>query len=321
MFVSIIIPTYNRSKLIGITLDSLLKQSYPKELFEILVVDNNSTDNTSTVIDEWIIKSEGRIRYFVEPRQGSHFARNGVVQHARGDLLYFTDDDMIADSNLLSGLVSIFKENPNVGTATGRVIPKWEIEPPVWVKKYCTNGWLSLYDREEEIFISDDDFGVFSCHQAVRKEAFILAGGYNPDIVNGEWLGDNETGLNIKIKSLGYQFAFIRSSVTQHMIPPHRMTQLYLNKRFANQGNCDCYTDFRAYHYTDSQLIQQINKHRRQMMIKFFKFVYAYFIGMDKWHIHRAMINYYASRIKYDKRILKDNDWRKMVLVNDWINN
>lgn len=320
MFVSIIIPTYNRSKLIGITLDSLLKQTYPKELFEILVVDNNSTDNTSVVIEEWIIKSEGRIRYFAEPRQGSHFARNGVIQHARGELLYFTDDDMIADSNLLSGLVNIFKENPNVGTATGRVIPKWEIEPPVWVKKYCTNGWLSLYDRVEEIYISDDDFGVFSCHQAVRKEVFILAGGYNPDIVNGEWLGDNETGLNIKIKSLGYQFAFIRSSVTQHMIPPQRMTQLYLNKRFANQGNCDCYTDFRTYLYTDSQLIEQISKHRRKMLIKFFKYIYTFIIGMDKWHIHRAMINYYASRIQYDKRILKDNDWRKMVLVNDWIN-
>lgn len=320
MFVSIIIPTYNRANLIGITLESLLNQTYPKDLYEILVVDNNSTDNTPEVIRQWVEKSEGLIQYFMEPRQGSHFARNGIIKKTRGDLLYFTDDDMIADKDMLKELVSVFEKHPQIGTATGRVLPHWEIEPPAWVKKYCTNGWLSLYDREEEMYISEDDFGVFSCHQAVRKEAFILAGGYNPDIVNGEWLGDNETGLNIKIKKLDYSFAFVKASVTQHIIPPRRMTQEYLNKRFANQGNCDCYTDYREYLYTDKQLKEQMSKHRRQLYIRSLKFVLTGITGNDKWHIHRAMIDYFANRIKYNRRLLKDESWKEMVLINDWIN-
>ena len=320
MFVSIIIPTYNRANLIGITLESLLNQSYPKDRFEILVVDNNSTDNTATLVHDWELKSNGQIKYYFEPRQGSHFARNGAVQFAKGELLYFTDDDMIADKNLLVELVAIFQNNGSVGTATGRVLPKWEVEPPVWIKKYCTNGWLSLYDRDDDLFISNDDFGVFSCHQAVRKELFIQAGGYNPDIVDGEWLGDNETGLNIKIQALGYQFAFVRSSVTYHIIPSTRMTQSYLNKRFANQGNCDSYTEYRKFQFTKGQLEQQIRKHFITSGICFLKFLVMFLLNNGKWHINRAKVDYYIHRIQYNKKLIIDPQWVQMVLINDWIN-
>jgi glycosyltransferase involved in cell wall biosynthesis len=320
MFVSIIIPTYNRAHLIGITLESLLNQTYPKDRFEILVVDNNSSDKTAVVVKEWEAKSKGGIKYYFEPRQGSHFARNGIVNSTKGELLYFTDDDMIADENMLFELVDVFKKNHQVGTATGRVIPKWERKPPAWVEKYFENGWLSLLDREEELFISKDDFGVFSCHQAVLKDVFIKAGGYNPDIVNGEWLGDNETGLNIKIKALGYQFAFSRKSVIYHMIPPSRMTQQYFMNRFANQGNCDSYTDFRKFNYTPVQLKQNIKQFRKMILKKFLKYILLFILQRDKWRVHKAWIAYYQNRIKYDKRLLMNKEWVKMVQINDWIN-
>ena len=319
MFVSIIIPTYNRSHLIGITLESLIHQTYPKDKFEIIVVNNHSTDNTASIVHEWELNSNGLVKYYFESRQGSHFARNGVVKYAKGDLLYFTDDDMIADENLLVELVGVFK-NEQVGSATGRVLPHWEIEPPKWIKKYCTNGWLSLYDMKDELFISDDDFGVFSCHQAVKKDVFVKAGGYNPDIVNGEWLGDNETGLNLKIKSLGYKFAFVRSSITNHIIPPTRMTQSYLNKRFGNQGNCDSYTEYRKYRFSNEQLKRNIKNDRLKMLVKFVKFIFTRLICNDKWHIHRASINYFSNKIKYNKRLIFEKKWVKMVLINDWIN-
>lgn len=320
MFISIIIPTYNRAHLISITLESLLNQTYSKDLFEILVVDNNSTDNTAVVIHEWELKSGGIIKYYFESRQGSHYARNGVVKQAKGEIIYFTDDDMIADENMLVELVSFFKNNQNVGTATGEVLPKWESEPPGWIKKYFVNGWLSLLDREEDLFISTDDFGVFSCHQAVLKDVFIKAGGYNPDILNGEWLGDNETGLNIKIKALGYQFAFVKKSVTYHMIPETRLTQRYFNKRFANQGNCDSYSDFRKYRYTSQQLKSNLSNFRKLMFYKYLKYIVLFILQRDKWRVQRAWVAYYQNRINYDKRLLTDKDWIEMVLRNDWIN-
>ena len=282
-------------------------------------MDNNSSDNTALIVREWEAKSNGLIKYYFEARQGSHFARNGVVKYVKGELLYFTDDDMIADKNMLTELVGIFQKQEKIGTATGRVLPKWESEPPLWLKKYFVNGWLSLYDRDEEFFISKEDFGVFSCHQAVLKNIFIKAGGYNPDIVNGEWLGDNETGLNIKIKALNYKFAFVKGAVTYHMIPSTRMTQKYFNKRFANQGNCDSYTDYRQYRYTSIQLNENIKKFKKQKLKKQIKFFVLFILRKDKWRINRAWIDYYKNRIIYNNRLINDENWRKMTLIDDWI--
>lgn len=317
--VSIIIPSYNRSNLIEFTLDSLVRQDYDHSKFEIVVVDNASTDNTAEVVKKWVAKYPELIRYEFEKRPGSHFARNGIVGKVKGDLLYFTDDDMIADSKMLSSLVKVMEEHPEVATVTGRVIPHWEKEPPLWLKKYFVNGWLSLYDRDDELFISDDDFGVFSCHQLVRKELFIKAGGYNPDIVDGEWLGDNETGLNIKLKKLGGKFAFTHNAVTEHIIPPRRITQDYFNKRFANQGNCDSYTQYRERRFSEEELRSNISLYRRNILKRYLKFVFLWITGNDKWHVQRAWVEYYKNRIKYDNRILTDAEWRNLVLKDNWI--
>lgn len=317
--VSVIIPSYNRSNLIEYTLKSLVGQDYDHRLFEVIVVDNASTDNTAEVVKKWVAQYPNLIRYEYEGRQGSHFARNGIVEKVKGELLYFTDDDMIADKRMLSSLVKVMEEHPEVATVTGRVIPRWEQEPPIWLKKYFVNGWLSLYDRDEDLFISDDDFGVFSCHQMVRKDLFIKAGGYNPDIVNGEWLGDNETGLNIKLKALGGKFAFTHNAVTEHIIPPHRTTQAYFNRRFANQGNCDSYTAYKKYNYSDTELGNNITASRWQILKKWAKCIFLFLMNNDKWHVQRAWVEYYKNRIKYDTRIMNDAEWRNLVLKNNWI--
>lgn len=317
--VSVIIPSYNRSNLIEFTLKSLVEQDYAHNLFEIIVVDNASTDNTAEVVKKWVAQYPDLIRYEYEYRQGSHFARNGVVNKVKGDLLYFTDDDMIADKQMLSSLVKVMEEHPEVATATGRVLPRWEKEPPSWLKQYFINGWLSLYDRDDYLYVSDDDFGVFSCHQMVRKDLFIKAGGYNPDIVNGEWLGDNETGLNIKLKKSGGRFAFTHNAVTEHIIPPTRTTQTYFNKRFANQGNCDSYTEYRKYKYTNEELKNNISLYRKKILIEWIKCISSWLMQNSKWHIHRAWIEYYKNRIKYDKRIMYDDIWRAMILKDNWI--
>jgi glucosyl-dolichyl phosphate glucuronosyltransferase len=112
----------------------------------------------------------------------------------------------------------------------------------------------------------------------------------------------------------------VRSAQTQHMIPPSRMTQKYLNKRFANQGNCDCYTNFRRYGNTTSELKKRIQTHRFDLIIRMVKFLITIIIGKDKWHVHRAYLNYYANCIKYDKRLIADKQWVEMVRINDWIN-
>lgn len=140
MFVSIIIPTYNRANCIKYTIDSFLHQNYPQEDYEIIVCDNNSTDHVKKVVLEYVEKyGEEKIKYIFEGRQGVHYARNTAAKSAKGDILYFTDDDMLADRSLLKELIPIF-ENEKIGLATGRVLPKWDKEPPKWIKKWLFKG-------------------------------------------------------------------------------------------------------------------------------------------------------------------------------------
>jgi glycosyltransferase involved in cell wall biosynthesis len=320
-FVSIIIPTYNRGHLLPITLDSFLLQDYPEDKYEIIISNNNSSDNTDELLSTYI-KKYPNIKVHFEPLQGVHYARNNASHLARGEILYFTDDDMIADSHLLSEMVKVFINNPKVGSATGKVLPKWEIPPPVWVKRTMINGLLSLNDLGDATCVYDYDMGVFSCHQAIRRDAFFQSGGFNPENTAGKWIGDGETGLNIKIKELGYHFAYVGSSVIYHIIPPSRMTQKYLNKRMANQGNCDAFTSFRANYPSKKKLLSGFLSYILIQLLSIGLTPYKILRSrnLDPIRLSIACLHYLLYRIRYDLRLLTEKNWRKFVLQNDWLN-
>lgn len=319
--ISIIIPSYNRANMIGITLESFIRQNFDSNKYEIIVADNNSTDNTAEVIKTISENSRVNINYLFEQRQGVHFARNSAAKIARGKILYFTDDDMIADSNLLTEIIKPFEDDKKVGTATGRVLPKWETTPPDWVKKLCYNGLLSLNDHGEHYFIDENDFGVWSCHQAILREVFFKSEGFNPENTSGFWVGDGETGLNIKVKQLGYKFAYNGKSVIYHMIPKARMTQDYLNKRMANQGNCDTYTDFRKNSYDNNDLHNQID----QFAVKLNEFLLKYINKRNnrniEWRLDLSRVHYYLSRMEYNYNLINSAKWCELVRKNDWLSN
>ena len=319
-FVSIIIPSYNRAHLVGTTIESFVNQEYPPSKFEIIIADNNSPDNTREIVDEWRQKSRIAIRYLHEPRQGVHYARNSAAKVARGEILYFTDDDMIADKALLSEIVKVFEADSKVGSATGRVLPCWEVQPPEWLLRLCYNYLLSINDQGDGFTIAEHDLGVFSCHQAMTREAFFAAGGFNPESTETEYIGDGETGLNIKIKELGYKFAYNGKSIIHHIIPKGRMTQDYLNKRLANQGSADSYTDFRRERYDDNQLVAKIASHRDKIVYHLLTATLKKMENDIEWRLDEARAHYYLSRINYDLRILKDEQWKSLVLRYDWIN-
>lgn len=177
-FVSIIIPSYNRSKLITITLDSLLEQTYPHDRYEIIVVDNRSTDETPTIVKQYEQKTEGRVRYFYEGRQGSHYARNNVVKYAKGELLYFTDDDMQTDAKALEELVKVMVTNPNVGSVTGKVpsIEPW-FNHSIFVNPILSGAGLRtkvLHAMVNGVPVMSTRFGAEGCYTEDEKEHLVL---------------------------------------------------------------------------------------------------------------------------------------------------
>jgi len=321
--ISVIIPTYNRSNYVIKTLESFINQNYPKDKYEIIVVDNNSSDNTAAIINDFIAKNKNNIKYILETRRGNHHARNNAASIASNEILYFCDDDIIADRMLLKEIVRPFIIDQKVGTATGRVLPKWETPPPKWIERYCNNRFLSLLDPPEDFLISNNINFLFSCHQAIRKNVFIKAGGFNPETFGNKYLGDGETGLNIKISKLGYKFAFNGASVTYHAMSSNRYTQNYLNKRLENAGYAKAYTDFRKNkHYSLLQFCFMTFEVSFIYMPLIFMAIFFNFIKYKDINVIRFIIAqgyFYKSYLQYLSWLYFSSEWRKFALKSDWM--
>ena len=123
MKASVIIPVYNDPR-VGDCIVSLLAQDYPKELYEIIVVDNNSNDSTQEVIQRF------NVTYVREDRKGSYSARNKGLEIASGDVAAFIDADCVADPHWLGELLKGF-EDSKVGGVGGRIL---KLKPQTWVQ-------------------------------------------------------------------------------------------------------------------------------------------------------------------------------------------
>ena len=109
MLVSVVICSYNRAAYIGGALDSLYQQTASKDKFEVIVVDNNSTDDTEQVVAKWRSDhTEGHFHYSTETNQGASFARNTGAAAAKGQWLCFMDDDAIATPTYIENIILFF---------------------------------------------------------------------------------------------------------------------------------------------------------------------------------------------------------------------
>jgi len=134
---SVIICTYNRSALLRGSVLSVLNQDFPSDQYEMIVVDNNSADDTEKVVKELALSSSVRIEYVFEKNQGLSHARNAGIRKAKGEIIVFTDDDIEAERSWLCELISAF-DSPDVACAGGPIRPVWSGERPTWL----TDEWV-----------------------------------------------------------------------------------------------------------------------------------------------------------------------------------
>src|SRR5436305_8400951 len=131
--VSVIISTYNRCEMLPAALESILAQETAGTRYELIVVDNNSTDKTREVVESFIARGHANLRYVFEGKQGLSHARNAGIAAARAPIIAFTDDDVRAASDWVASIKRVFDEHPEVDFVGGKVLPRWEAEPPSWL--------------------------------------------------------------------------------------------------------------------------------------------------------------------------------------------
>lgn len=172
MLISVIIATWNRSQDLRRCLESFSALRCPPEVdWELIVVDNNSSDDTRDVVASAGPGLAPRIRYLWEPRQGKAFALNTGLRQARGDLIAFTDDDCILDGNWLVCVSRQFQADLELGLLGGRV------------ELYDARDCAVTVLRHPQQFILTDALEVFSsamgCNMVVRRHVVEKVGGFD----------------------------------------------------------------------------------------------------------------------------------------------
>lgn len=229
--VTVVICTHNRARLLGGALKSVLRQSYPDELYEVVVVDNASTDNTADVVEEAMALSESTcIRLVHEPVPGIGNARNAGVLAARGKIVGFTDDDAIVDAHWVEQAVACFADDGGDVTAVGgQVIPKYEAEPPGWFPRDSEADYRGDHKR---IMVA----GEFPSgnNMFILKSAIVAAGGFPKLGMTESAMGyGEETALFQRLWDLdqGVRFIYSPEVIIEHLIPPYKMNASYVLKR------------------------------------------------------------------------------------------
>ncbi|MDB6093877.1 MAG: hypothetical protein JWM32_1439 [Verrucomicrobia bacterium] len=226
--VTVAIPTYQRAAMLRETLAGLVQQDYPAPLLEILIVDNNSPDNTREVVAGFSGAAHAP-KYVLETRQGANYARNRAIREARGDIIIFGDDDILIESNWVSEIVRPFQENPalRIGAVAGEVIPVFPDGCPAWVAGF----------HGPQAFRSDPGplrrgQIPMSASLAFLRSTFPELGYFDTELgrKGGVVFGGDE---NLAIKRLlngGYEVWFAPAARALHQMPGSRTTFKYVRK-------------------------------------------------------------------------------------------
>lgn len=319
IYVSVIVPTHNRSKYLRDAIISAQEQNFPKDDYEIIVVDNNSTDNTPQVVEECNRYGKKEVVYVKEPKIGLHNARHAGAKVAKGEILAYVDDDVICDPNWLSELVKPFTDQ-EVGCVGGKILPKWEAEPPEWVNLY--RGHLSLLDWGDELKELKTP-NIYGCNFSIRKSLLFEVGGFNPDAFADDkfywYRGDGETGLLGKVIRKSKRIIYTPGAIVWHVIPKSRLTLQYMKSRFAKQAVSSMYTSYKSKKLGRSQLLLYSG-------IAGFRLIMYYLLAKANRLIRKntvqreLLVSHCKSRCIYTFKLIYDNKLRELVEREDWIN-
>ena len=241
MKITVIVCTYNRSQLLGMALESIAASALPNSVeWEVLVVDNNSRDQTREVVEDFCRQHPGRFRYLFEPQPGKSYALNAGIREARGDVLAFMDDDVTVEPTWLKNLTAGLQNNRWVG-AGGRILPVWPCSPPGWLPLTGPHALapLAMFDLGTEAGeLAEPPFGT---NMAFRKTMFERYGGFRTDLGPrpGSEIRSEDTEFGRRLLAAGERLRYEPSAVVYHPVAESRLQKRYfLAWRFA-KGRAD----------------------------------------------------------------------------------
>jgi glycosyltransferase involved in cell wall biosynthesis len=229
--ISIVICTYNRAALLRQCVDGIVDQSIGPERFELVVVDNNSTDNTASVISSFSDHVRN-LKYVFEEVQGLSRARNRALEEASAPVVIFVDDDAIPYPDWAERFIEAFERFPDAAVIGGECEPLFESARPPWLDddllKYYSCG---LYYSDDYHFLEDKQW-LIECNSGYRVEALKAAGGFPENLGRkGNLLLSGDGAVNSVIVRSGGRMLYTPFANVRHLVPTSRLTPKWLAQR------------------------------------------------------------------------------------------
>ncbi|MGB3639555.1 MAG: hormogonium polysaccharide biosynthesis glycosyltransferase HpsE [Rivularia sp. (in: cyanobacteria)] len=239
---TVAIPTYNGASRLPEVLQRLQNQLQAENIsWEIIVVDNNSTDNTAEIVKQYQQNWQHPfpLKYSFEPRQGAAYARERGVTEAKGEIIGFLDDDNYPVSNWVAKAYEFAQKYPNAGAIASQIHPNWEVEPPENFQRIAP--FLAITERGNTPLLYQPKSKLLppSAGIVIRKQAWletipeklVLTGRANGNMLTGE-----DTEMLSYIKQSNWQIWYNPEMEIYHQIPRWRLQKEYLFPFFKGIG-------------------------------------------------------------------------------------
>ena len=282
--ISVIVSTYNREEYLGKCLESLAQQDFSNDRFEIVLVNNISTDSTEEICNDFAGKNEALdFNYFIETNQGISFARNRGIKEAKGDILVFIDDDAFANKDYLSKIDDFFLKNENTAAIGGRIYPQFESEKPRWMSKYLI-PLVSVIDLGDNVKLFKAGKYPIGANMAFRKEVFEKLGDFNTELGRkGKGLeGGEEKDIFNRVKENNGLICYLPDAVVYHTVPDSRITNEFIKRQAIGIG------------LSEWNRINKRNKEKYSRIIE----------ELFKWVVSIGLFFYYSIILKPAKGVM-----------------
>ncbi len=231
--ITVVICTYNRRSYLKKAIDSIINQTFDPDLYELIIVDNNSTDGTKDFVLNNYSHSRVKVRYLHEPNQGLSHCRNTGLRNASFEYIAYIDDDGIAYPDWLENMAKGIKnQNEKFAGITGAIFPIWEIPRPRWLLDLDRlTMFYSIYYPDKRTVIG---YGyVFGGNMVWKKSLLIECGGFNTKLgrVKNNLISGEESLTAEKIEKKGYEFIYDPKMRIKHHIHKSRISIMWLIKR------------------------------------------------------------------------------------------
>jgi GT2 family glycosyltransferase len=238
---SVLIATYNRAAHLEACLQSLAVQRFGPD-DEVIVVDNASTDRTRTVVQKAMDWFPVPLRYLHESSAGKSNALALGLGHAAGDIVAFTDDDVLVAADWIEAVREAMQE-PSVALVAGRVEPRWETRPPRWLRLRGDNGYsvlaapLALLDYGSEPSVLDER-SALGANMAVRRAALDDIGGFPATLgkLRGTLLSGEDRYVCERLRDTGHRCVYSPGLLVRHWVPRQRTRLSYFVRWFFWSG-------------------------------------------------------------------------------------